>query len=127
MSVSPISIAFMAVSALLAGVLPIVLIVHFYIREKYSLKAVVVGALAFFISQMVLRIPLINILSVQPWWQALAANFFMLAIILSFTAGLFEETARYIGFRFVLKNKLSWKTGLAFGLGHGGIESVMLI
>lgn len=37
-------------------------------------------------------------------------------------AGIFEETGRYIMFRFVLKNEKSPQTAVGYGLGHGGIE-----
>ena len=48
------------------------------------------------------------------------------AIILGLLAGIFEETARYILFKFILKNTRSWKEGILVGLGHGGIEALLL-
>jgi uncharacterized membrane protein YhfC len=48
------------------------------------------------------------------------------AIILGLLAGIFEETARYILFKFILKDTRSWKEGILVGLGHGGIESLLL-
>jgi uncharacterized membrane protein YhfC len=48
------------------------------------------------------------------------------AIILGLLAGTFEETARYILFKYILKNTRSWKEGILVGLGHGGIEAVLL-
>lgn len=41
-------------------------------------------------------------------------------------AGIFEETARYILFKFILKNTRSWKEGTVVGLGHGGVEALLL-
>ena len=57
----------------------------------------------------------------------MAANFFLIAIFLSLTAGLFEEVGRYFGFKLFLKKHLSWKNGIAYGIGHGGIEAIVLV
>jgi uncharacterized membrane protein YhfC len=48
------------------------------------------------------------------------------AVILDLLAGLFEETARYILLKFILKNTRSWKEGVLVGLGHGGTEALIL-
>src|SRR5690606_36393637 len=36
------------------------------------------------------------------------------------------ETARYILFKYILKNARSWKEGILVGLGHGGVEALIL-
>ena len=46
------------------------------------------------------------------------------AIILGLLAGLFEETARYILFKFILPKARTWREGILVGLGHGGAEAV---
>lgn len=48
------------------------------------------------------------------------------AMILGLLAGLFEETARSILFKFILKNTRSWNEGVLVGLGHGGTEALLL-
>ena len=87
------------------------------------------GALVFFVSQGVLRIP----------WQALLAKWvhqqgdsrpgLQLGFIVfsSFTAGLFEETGRYVGYRKLVKTTRDLRGGVMYGLGHGGIESILLV
>ncbi|WDU83347.1 YhfC family intramembrane metalloprotease [Caloramator sp. Dgby_cultured_2] len=54
-------------------------------------------------------------------------NHLLLAIFLGLTAGIFEEVGRFLGFRFLLKDRLNYGNGLAFGVGHGGIEAVLLV
>jgi uncharacterized membrane protein YhfC len=49
------------------------------------------------------------------------------ALVLGFTAGLCEETARYAAYRWVLHDLRSWRTAVMFGAGHGGIESAALV
>ncbi len=49
-----------------------------------------------------------------------------LAALLGLLAGLCEEPARYLVFRFWLKDARDFRSGVIAGLGHGGIESVVL-
>jgi uncharacterized membrane protein YhfC len=48
--------------------------------------------------------------------------------ISALTAGLFEELGRYVGYRWLMKREQkTWTKGVMYGLGHGGIESMLLI
>lgn len=53
--------------------------------------------------------------------------FWLNFVILVVTSGLFEETARYIVFRWLAKEDREWRDGIMFGAGHGGIEAILLI
>jgi uncharacterized membrane protein YhfC len=46
--------------------------------------------------------------------------------ILGGSAGLFEECARYIVMRWRPARFARWESAIGFGLGHGGIEAVLL-
>jgi uncharacterized membrane protein YhfC len=75
-----------------------------------------------FIASQVLHIPLVIAMGSFLQSGSLIVN----AIILGLLAGAFEETARYILFRGILKNIKSWKEGILVGLGHGGTEAILL-
>jgi uncharacterized membrane protein YhfC len=124
--VSTVSILSMVITLLICFGLPIILFIYFYKRERIAVAAVLVGALVFLVSQIFTRIPLLNFFSSMEWYQQMAANIFLLALFLSLTAGLFEEVGRYLGFKLLLKKHLSWKNGVAFGIGHGGIETIVI-
>ena len=47
------------------------------------------------------------------------------AIVLGLSAGIFEEVARYVVYRFWQKDARSWEEAVYFGLGHGGMESAL--
>ncbi len=51
---------------------------------------------------------------------------FILLAFPSLTAGVFEEGARYVAFRYVI-DEHSLENGLMYGAGHGGIESVFIV
>jgi len=111
-------------------VLPIAL--AFYLTRKFKLswKLVLAGALTFIASQ-VLHIPLLYGLTAlfkngtlpaipQAWTT------FFNAMLLGLLAGIFEETARWILYKFILKNAKTWNEGVLVGIGHGGVEAVLL-
>lgn len=125
--VSGTSIIFMVLSGLISLLLPIGLAIYICVKKKASFLAVAIGALVFVVTQMMLRIPLLNFFAGQDWYKSMASNTLMIALFLGLTAGLFEEIGRFIGFRFPLKSKLTWENGVAFGIGHGGIEAILLM
>ncbi|OPL10003.1 MAG: hypothetical protein AVO34_04825 [Firmicutes bacterium ML8_F2] len=124
--ISPVAIAAMIFTVIICFGLPIGLAIWFYRQEHYTVKAIFIGAVVFLVSQVLIRIPLINAASGMIWYQQMAANLFLIALFLSLTAGIFEEVGRYLGFRFFLKKHLTWKNGVAFGIGHGGIEAIVV-
>jgi uncharacterized membrane protein YhfC len=42
-------------------------------------------------------------------------------------AGVFEETGRFLAFKFLLKKRTGRKTAISYGIGHGGFEAVFLL
>ena len=42
-------------------------------------------------------------------------------------AGIFEETGRYFGFSVLLRNYKEKEVSVAYGIGHGGIETIMTL
>lgn len=127
--VSPLSIVFMAVSLLVIIGFPLGLAIYMRKKEKASLKAILTGVLVFVVFQLLIRMPILSVLGNQVWFRELSAAslFFSAFIVGGLSAGLFEETGRLLGFRHFLKNKLSWQNGIAFGIGHGGIEALVLV
>ena len=101
--------------------LPIILWIIFTRQFVLSWKLVLAGGLTFIASQIP-HIPLVlglnGILKSMP----LLVN----AIVLGLLAGIFEETARYILFTFILKKSRSWQEGILVGLGHGGMEALLI-
>jgi uncharacterized membrane protein YhfC len=48
------------------------------------------------------------------------------ALFLGFSAGIWEEGARYVAFRWWFKRARSWINSIHLGIGHGGFESIIL-
>ncbi|MCM0648002.1 YhfC family intramembrane metalloprotease [Clostridium swellfunianum] len=122
-----VSILFMSLSAAAATILPIG--VALYLRSKYqtSWKAVGIGALIFILFQPVLRFPLLRLLQGTSWYSYNSVvNPWLIAIVLGFSAAVFENIGRFVAFKFLLKGNRQWKNGIAYGIGHGGIEAILL-
>jgi uncharacterized membrane protein YhfC len=123
MNIHPFTVPFTWFSILLSFLLPVGLIIYFYKKEKVGIKTVVFGALTWIIFAQVFeqivhyvvftKTPLIQ----WPW---------LFAIYGAMMAGIFEEVGRFVVFKKFLKDKQAWKDGMAFGLGHGGVESILL-
>lgn len=120
---------FMVFTALLTTVGPIIAAIIFYKKKKYFVGSAFIGAAVFFLFQMVTRIPLIQlVLPKMQWYKDMAQNnLWAYALFLGFTAGLFEEVGRYLAFTLVLKKHQDWKNAVAYGIGHGGIEAILLV
>jgi uncharacterized membrane protein YhfC len=101
--------------------LPILAGIYFARKLKLSWKLFLAGGLTFIASQ-VLHVPLV--LALTPMFRSWGVIAY--AVVLGLLAGLFEETARYILFKFILKKNRTWDDGFYIGLGHGGTEAIIL-
>jgi len=127
--VSTSTIIAVIVTLLLSLFLPIIVWIIYGIRNKGKgvWTAWLLGAAGFFVLQMLIRIPILNALSGNSDFQKFAEkNFLMYCFILAFTAGLFEVIGRY-GVAKILRKKLTYERGVAAGLGHGGIEAIIIV
>lgn len=104
----------------------------FYLTRKFKLgwRLYWIGAAVFVLSQ-VFHIPFnigltylfrIGFIPSPPEsWQPIFN-----AVVLGLSAGIFEEIARYAGYRWWAKEARSWSKGLLYGAGHGGIEAILV-
>lgn len=88
------------------------------------------GAVTFILSQ-VGHIPFNSLLTLMfknGWLPSPGENWSLWfnAVVLGLSAGLWEESSRYITYRWWAKDARSWRQGLMLGAGHGGIEAVLL-
>lgn len=128
-TISSLSIAFMSVSAFLAIIVPITLIIFMGVRKRMNWKAMFFGVLLFVVFALVLeRIMHFLVLGSNLTENPIYKNPILFMLYGGFAAGIFEETARFLGFKFLIKVRdgESLDTGISYGLGHGGIEAVLL-
>lgn len=126
----PITTVFACIITLMVSlVLPIVVLIGLAVKNKKQgiISAWLLGAAGFFVTQILIRLPILTVLQSQSWFAVFAQNNpFIYAFGLAFTAGLFELAGRFAVAK-LMENHMTWKRSLAAGLGHGGIEAILLI
>jgi uncharacterized membrane protein YhfC len=126
MTISNSVLAGFIFSAVAELLLPIIILLVLCLKHKISMKPMFLGAAAFFVSQMCLRIPILQVLGTQSWFKSFTLHIIPYFIVLAVTAGLFEESARYVFAGSFLKKQRAFRDALAFGLGHGFCEVILL-
>lgn len=108
--------------------IPLCSLIYILLKKKRYIKSYFMGVLVFVVSQIILRLPIIQVVLPKFDWYGNMQIFYPVVyiIFLSFTAGIFEEIGRFIGFKGLKKNR-TWQDGIAFGLGHGGIEAMLIV
>ncbi len=121
-------IAGVATGALIAILLPFVL--FFALRRRFDLRGwnVFIGAIVFVVMVVVLEAALhVYVLKLNPVTKAwFDANGYAFAVYAALAAAVFEETGRYIALRFFARPVPGSGTPIAYGLGHGGAEAVLI-
>lgn len=114
-----------ALALLLMIMGPIVLVISLGRKYAWEPRWVVAGAVAFIGSQVV-HLPLNWLLGEAGWMSPVTPIDPTTAVLAGLTAGLCEEGARAAVFLWWLRNVRDHNKGNAYGLGHGGVEAVLL-
>lgn len=98
-------------------------------KRRGLVKPILLGAACFLVFQILTRLPLIRLVLPQiPRFAVMsAANPVGFLLFLGITASLFEEGGRYLVMRWFMRDRRDALSGAAFGLGHGGIEAMLLV
>lgn len=127
--ISPMTLIACFITLFVTLLLPVIAISVLSFQNKGGklVSAWILGAAGFVVTQLLIRLPILTALQSQPWFLAFSENHgFLFAFLLAFTAGLFELAGRFVVAKLMQKN-LTFQRGLAAGLGHGGIEAMLLI
>jgi uncharacterized membrane protein YhfC len=116
----------LSISLIICIALPVVPFIIMQAKKLRIGRAFLFGVLAFFISQIVLRFPLLQLIGQTFWFQTLTMNPVPYGLFLGITAGLFEEFARFLACGLLLRRNRRYVDAVAFGFGHGGIEAILL-
>jgi uncharacterized membrane protein YhfC len=123
MQVSVLSIIFMMISAFISIGLPIFLFVIIHKKYNGKILPLIFGIIGFILFVLILERS-IHLIVLNKFM--LREKPFLFIIYGIFMAGIFEESARFISFNIIKKKFSGISTGLYYGIGHGGIESILL-
>jgi uncharacterized membrane protein YhfC len=117
----------MAIQILLSIALPVGAIIYLVRKKRFSWKAFGIGILVFIlfsqILEQILHVMMIDTTTMTLKWSS---NPYLFALYGALAAGVFEEMGRYFAFKFALKKQRSYNDGISLGIGHGGIEAVLI-
>lgn len=112
---------------LISILLPIALIIYWRKKGKFSWKVFWAGVGVFIVFAQILEGGL-HAIMIDPTGPSLKMtnNPFLYALYGGLTAALFEELGRYVVFLLLLKRSRKFDDGVSLGIGHGGIEAVLV-
>lgn len=123
----------MSVGAIAAIIIVIILtiavplgIMLFLARSGGSWKDFLVGAATFIVFALILERILHLLILRSGAGVVIQGNIWLYGLYGGLAAGVFEETGRFLAFRFVLRDQTARITSLAYGIGHGGIEALLV-
>lgn len=126
--ISSFIITSLYISTFLLILFPIVLIILFRYFLKYSLIPALAGSLTFIIFSQILEAIVHNFCIIQSNQVShfiYNSTFFYVLYGISM-AGLFEEIGRFLVFTVLFKKYKGRLSSISFGLGHGGIENIVV-
>ena len=117
------TIAGMLISGLFCIIMPIGALVFFKLKNKeISILPAVIGAAMFFAFALILEQLLHAVML-----PIVSGSVIAYTLYGALAAGVFEETSRFIGYKFILKKHTDPRTSIMYGIGHGGCEAIMLV
>ncbi len=119
------SIIAIAVSLVVSVGLPIVLCILVYRKTKARISGFFIGAAAFVLFARVLE-QILHALVLGAAGTAITGNTWLYALYGGLAAGIFEETGRYLAMKLCMKKSLNKQNAIMYGVGHGGIEAILL-
>lgn len=125
-TVSNLSIAGMVVSTLVAVLVPVILCIMVMRKTKAKFSSMLWGAGTFVLFALILE-QLFHAIVLTATGTAITDNIWLYALYGGAAAAIFEETGRFVTMKFAMKKNLNKENALMYGVGHGGIEAILLV
>ena len=106
--------------------LPVVLLIVVHKKTKARMAMAVIGAATFFLFAMVLE-QILHAIVLGVGGERITGNIWIYGLYGGLAAGLFEEVGRFVAMRFAMKKQLNLPNALMYGVGHGGIEAILIV
>lgn len=120
------SIIGMVISMLVAIGGPIIVLAWWHKRTGAKLLSALIGAVTFILFALVLE-RMLHLLVLGNTGDKLSGNLWLYAAYGGAAAGIFEETGRFLAMKICMKKNLDKQNAIMYGIGHGGIEAILLV
>lgn len=125
-SVPTLSIAGMVFSLVIAIVLPIALCIFVRCKTKAKISSFFYGCAVFFVFALILE-QILHTIVFMVFGTGITENILLYGLYGGVAAALFEETGRFVAMKFLMKKQLTRENGLMYGVGHGGLEAILIV
>lgn len=128
-TVSAAGMAAVIMMAVVGFAMPIAVSIFWTVKKKVSYLPVVIGAVMFVVFALGLEsIPkYFLLLNGSNLANYILSHFWSYALVGAGLAGIFEESARFLAFRFLSLKYNRKETAISYGIGHGGIEVIIIL
>lgn len=126
-TVSPVAMAGMVFSLLIAIGVPVALGIAAKRRLGAKLSALVTGAAVFAVFVLGLESLMHRVVLGSPLGTRISENVWLYAAYGGMAAALFEEFGRLIAMKLCMKRTLCRENAIMYGVGHGGLEAVLIV
>lgn len=127
--ISNASMAGIVFSLLVSFLLPLITCFIYVKKTHAGIKPVFAGVAMFILFALILE-PILHYFALglpSPVSETLNGSPWLYALYGALAAGVFEEVARLVAFKAVITSNRQRRHGIAYGIGHGGIESWILL
>ena len=105
---------------------PIILMILVRIKTRARISTFFIGC-GFFIGFALILEPILHVIVLAAAGDILQSNIFLYGLYGGLAAALFEETGRFIAMKFCMKKCLDKGNALMYGVGHGGVEAIIIV
>lgn len=125
-TVSAASIIGMVFSLVISIGLPIALGIIVYKKTHAKVSSCFIGAGIFVVFALILE-QILHVIVLAVTGNAIQDNVLLYGLYGGLAAALFEETGRFVAMKFFMKNSLDKGNALMYGVGHGGVEAILIV
>lgn len=117
------TITALIIGIVLSFVIPVCAVIIYKLKNRETwLPSAFIGAASFFVFAMILEQLLHTVM--LPVVQNKPVFYIIYGAL---AAGVFEETGRFVAYKTLMRKKYSIKNAVMMGLGHGGIEAILVL
>ena len=124
-TISGLAIAGVICSVVLSMGVPIALFIAGRVKLKARISSFFIGAGTYLLFAMLLEQQL-HVLAIQFCGLNAQSRPWLYYVYAALAAAVFEETGRLIAMKFWMKKWLDFPNALMYGIGHGGVEAILL-
>ena len=124
-TISGLAIAGVICSVVLSMGIPIALFIAGRVKLKARISSFFIGAGTYLLFAMLLK-QLLHVLVIQFCGLNAQSRPWLYYVYAALAAAVFEETGRLIAMKFWMKKWLDFPNALMYGIGHGGVEAILL-